>query len=396
MIDETGQTSSDGRGTIRQRNRRGDGAIYWDRSKGKYVGAISLGYDVSGTRRRTKVYGRSEEEVREQFRQLRNEIANGVKTPARYTVTDAVEDWLARGLKGRSAKTIEKNTILARQHLIPGLGRIKLKGLTVDQVEELLDTKASDLSTSTLRTCLSILRRSIRNAQRRDLITRNVAELATVPDGREGRPSNALSLEEAHAVLDAARDSPIYAYVVLSLITGMRTEEARAMTWDRVHLDNDGGLPPHVEVWRSVRQGGDTKTKKSRRTLMLPPLAVDALRTHASAQAERRREAGPAWHDNDLVFCTRRGTPLDAGNVRRTFRRVTKAAGLEGTWSPRELRHSFVSLMSASGVPTEAISRLVGHSNTTTTEVVYRRELRPVMTEGAEVMATLFQPQKDT
>ena len=57
----------------------------------------------------------------------------------------------------------------------------------------------------------------------------------------------------------------------------------------------------------------------------------------------------------------------------------------------RELRHSFVSLMSISGVPVEEIARLAGHSNTRTTEVVYRRELRPVLTTGAEAMDRLFQ-----
>lgn len=69
-----------------------------------------------------------------------------------------------------------------------------------------------------------------------------------------------------------------------------------------------------------------------------------------------------------------------------------KKAGLRPKeWTPRELRHSFVSLMSAGGVPVEAIARLVGHSSTATTEAVYRKERRPVITEGAEIMSTLFQ-----
>ena len=59
-------------------------------------------------------------------------------------------------------------------------------------------------------------------------------------------------------------------------------------------------------------------------------------------------------------------------------------------WTTREMRHSFVSLMSSSGVPVEEIARLAGHSNTRTTEVVYRRELRPVLTTGAEAMDRLF------
>jgi integrase len=92
-----------------------------------------------------------------------------------------------------------------------------------------------------------------------------------------------------------------------------------------------------------------------------------------------------------LVFPSRVGTPADASRVRRSFRKITAAAGLNpADWTPRELRHSFVSLLSDAGVPIEQISRLVGHSGTSTTELVYRKQIRPVIAEGAEVMDRLF------
>jgi integrase len=84
------------------------------------------------------------------------------------------------------------------------------------------------------------------------------------------------------------------------------------------------------------------------------------------------------------------------GNVRRSFRRVTEAAGLNpGDWTPREVRHSFASLMSDAGVPIAKIARLVGHTGTTTTEAVYRKQIRPLVTGGAQVMDSLF-PKRDT
>jgi integrase len=182
--------------------------------------------------------------------------------------------------------------------------------------------------------------------------------------------------------------------VVLCLLTGVRTEEAGALTWEYVDLDGDPTavppVPPHVAVWRSVRAHGDTKTQKSRRTLRLPDRAIAALREHLVQQADQRRLADDLWQDRDLVFCTSVGTALDAANVRRTFKEITTAAGLGEDWTPRELRTSFVSLMSDSGVPVEEIARLVGHTSTRTTEVVYRRELRPVITTGAEVMDKIF------
>lgn len=132
------------------------------------------------------------------------------------------------------------------------------------------------------------------------------------------------------------------------------------------------------------------KTERSRRTLQLPELAVAALRAHKARQAEKRLRAGALWQDSGLVFCTSTGTRQDAGPVRRAFKRLTTAAGLGEDWTPRELRTSFVSLMSESGVAVEEIARLVGHTSSRTTETAYRRELRPVITTGAEAMDRIF------
>ena len=123
-----------------------------------------------------------------------------------------------------------------------------------------------------------------------------------------------------------------------------------------------------------MRAHGDTKTQKSKRTLRLPERAVAVLREHLIRQADQRLLAGELWQDRGLVFCTSLGSPLDAANVRRSFKRITNSAGLGDSWKPLELRTSFVSLMSDSGVPVEEIARFVGHTSSRTTEVVYRRE----------------------
>lgn len=111
--------------------------------------------------------------------------------------------------------------------------------------------------------------------------------------------------------------------------------------------------------------------------------------------AEKR---GATWHNTDLVFTTHVGTPLDDANVRKRFRTILKKVdGLDPEkWTPRELRHSFVSLLSDQGVPLEEISRLVGHSSTTVTELVYRKQIRPVIQTGAVVMDTIVKIDKDT
>ena len=96
------------------------------------------------------------------------------------------------------------------------------------------------------------------------------------------------------------------------------------------------------------------------------------------------------------MFGTRNGTEMDRHNVLRAFRHILRKAGLDpNAWTPRELRHTFVSLLSQSGMRIEDISRLVGHSSTAVTERVYRPELRPVLEEGAATMDNLFRPRPE-
>jgi integrase len=161
-----------------------------------------------------------------------------------------------------------------------------------------------------------------------------------------------------------------------------------------VDLDGDPAarppVPPHVAVWRSVRAHGETKTERSRRTLALPAAAVEALRAWSGSQADEQFAAGKGWQDTGLPFTNHAGAALDAGNVRKMFKRICTEAGAGDNWTPRELRTTFVSLMNHQGVAIEEIARLVGHATTRTTEIVYRRELRPVITTGAEIMDQLF------
>jgi integrase len=242
---------------------------------------------------------------------------------------------------------------------------------------------AGSYSTAVVRMGHLALKRAIRFAAARDLVGRNVAELSDTPAGQEGRPNRSFTLEQSAALLQANAGTRIGAYIALSLGTGIRTEEARALQWESVDFGDPDACPPRpasVAVWRSVRRGGDTKTLRSRRTLRIPLFAADALR---DLQQRERCHTGP-------VFATRDGNPLDAANVRREFRAAVKAAGIPGTWTPRELRHTFVSLMSDSGVPVEEIARLAGHTSSRTTELVYRHQLRPLMENGALTLDHLF------
>jgi integrase len=356
---------------------------------GGFTGAISCGFDAKGNRLRVKRKGRAKAQAKDKLREVVEDLEAGVAAGLGYTVQDAVDDFFGKGLKGKSPATIANYRSLADRQIIPQIGAVKLKELTADRLGAWLDERAGELSARSLRLIHQIVERAIRHAQARDKVRRNVASLVSVPEGRAGRPSKAMTLAEAVqllATLDSASSSRLSAYVVLSLLTGVRTEEARALRWSEVDLE--AGT---VAVYRSVRAKGETKTRRSRRVLQLPRKVVAALRAHRTRQTAERLRAGDVWQDHGLVFCREDGAPLDRWQVRRELGQITKAAGLGEQWTPRELRHSFVSILSASDVPLEDISQLVGHVSTNVTETVYRHEIRPALTKGAAAMDKIFE-----
>ncbi len=376
-----------------ERRTRGDGGLRWHEKRQRWIAEVTVGHDERGKRIVRSASGRTRTEAKTKLRDLLRDQVDGVTAgDTSVTVRQAVEDWLAFGLTRRSDETVGKYRTMARKHIFGPLGARKLRELTAPEVDRWLARLAPNLSTRTLQELRSILNRSVNRAMARDLVRRNVVDLAEVPQGRAGRRSKSLTAEQVDAVLTKTAPDRLHPYIVVSLLTGARTEELRALRWEHVHLDPTSG-PPHLEVWRSVRRGEDTKTRKSRRTLALPARCTEALRKQRAQQVADRL-AADGWEDSGLVFTTAVGTAMDAANVRRDLRRaLALVPGIDPEqWTPRELRHSFVSVLSDAGIPVEQIAQLVGHSGTTVTELVYRHQLRPVIQTGATVMDRLFAP----
>jgi integrase len=262
---------------------------------------------------RHKVSGETRAEVAEKLKQLQAERDSGVQPEHAYTVERAMNDWLAEGLDGRSAMTVTLNRHILKP-ITTVIGDIELRKLTAHDVRRASALLAKDHSNRTVTIAHNAPTRVIRHAEANRHVVHNVASLVDTPKGQSGRPSKALSSEQAAAVLKTAEASRLGAYVILCLMTGIRTEEARALRWD--HVDLDAGS---IAVWRSVRHGGDTKTAKSRRTLGLPQAVVETLREHRIRQDEEKAAAGELWRDTGLVFTSTVGTELDAANVRRYF-----------------------------------------------------------------------------
>ena len=439
----------------RRRRDRGDGTVAWDKVNKCYVGRISLGYNRDGTRNRPTVWGRTKTEVKEKLDELREEINAGVRTPANYTIELCVKDWLDS--IERDPHTMETIVGQAKNWIYPKIGATKLRDFTATDADNFFKELGQVLSKRTLVMIKSTLRRSIRRAQVHNLIARNVVELIDLPSGQPGRPSRAMTQAQASRVLRAAsgqrsgfvkvvraskgRDGVAHAATetgelacgnkphpdatvtdvsaeltdttcrtcrsqlglddsdeangrlealfVISITLGLRPGELRKLTWD--HVDLDRGV---VHVWRSASKSGDTKTPKSKRSLELPKRAIAALTVHQARQANERRAAGGAWHDNDLVFCHENGDPYTSDQLNWRFSKMTRKAGI-GRWHAHEGRHTAVSIMSSNGVPIQDISDTVGHKSTHVTETVYRHVIVPAIRGGATVMDDVFDDDED-
>lgn len=180
-----------------------------------------------------------------------------------------------RNTYGSDRTDITSRSLAVVRARVPYFKARTVRELTADDVDDWLWAKSTTLATRTLGELRSLLRRALTRAQRRGKVGRNVVLLCDdLPKGLEGRPSKALTFDQALAVLKAAEGSQLHAYIVLSLLIGAGTDELRPLTWADVDLtgdpDKEPPVPPHIYVLRSVREGGDTKTRKSRRGLALP------------------------------------------------------------------------------------------------------------------------------
>ena len=434
----------------KKRRERGDGGISWDKINKCYEGTISLGYDSSGKRRRRHVRAKTKTEVKEKLDAIRQEVIAGIQTPAAYTVRQCVADWIdSLELDPRSVATCRGQ---AEKWIYPAVGGIKLKDFKATDADRFFRDAGMVLSKASLVKMKSTLTRAIRRAQRYDLIGRNVAELVDLPQGRPGRPSRAMSEEQAAKVLKAATGQPI-GYVKVVKVSRSRYAATHAATEagevacgtrprEQVKVTEIGtdlgavtcrtcctelgkddrvsegrrlealfvlaitlGLRPgelrklswdHVDldqgvihVWRSASRTGEVKTPKSRRSLVLPRRAAAALVAHRKLQAAERLAAGGAWHEDNLVFCHEDGRMYSKDALNWRFSKMTRRAGI-GHWHAHEGRHTAVSIMSSNGVPLQDISDTVGHKSTHVTETVYRHVIVPTIRGGANMMDTVF------
>jgi integrase len=349
-----------------------------------------MGTDGSGKRVRARLTAQTKTELLAKLEDAKRATETGLVVSTSYTVAQCLDDFLETGLEGLAPRTLkaQRNSVKLLKAVA---GAYKLRELSGVQVQRALKTIAEDHTTRSVAMCKNTLERAIRLAQAHDKVGRNAAEVVKTPAGqRASKPRQAFSVEEMVAILDASAGyRNMDAYNHLSFLTGASPDEIRFLHW--AQIDDLDSAAPGFDIIRTQRHSGGTKTAGRRRGLGLPQAAVDALKRHRAMQAADRLKAGSDWQDSDLVFTRRDGGPLSQNDVRNRFRAVLKKAGIQDVMKrvPYEMRHTYASLVSDSGMSSEEVAQQLGHSKTATFELVYRHVLKPRRRAGQNVMDTI-------
>jgi integrase len=370
----------------------GEGSIYQRKSDGRWVGQFKD--DAASGSGIRYVYAKTQQEA---LKKLKEEMARAeaglIGEAGRTTLAEYLDWWMENVVRDEVAhRTYHNYLSQVRNHIVPRLGKKKLKALKLEDAEGLYRSMAaSGLSPATIRYVHAVLRRALNRAFVRGLVPRNVADGASLPRADQ-KETEAFTPEEVRRFLQAAKHDRLEALYVLAITCGLRQGELLGLRWDDVDLEA-GRLTVRRQVQRS-RDGsgmisGPTKNKKSR-TIRLGRVAVEALKAHRDAQAEDVASAKGLWGDPNLVFASTIGTPLDPSNlVGRSFKPLLGRAGLPSIRF-HDLRHACATLLFFEGVPVKVVQEVLGHSSVSVTMDVYSHILPDMQERAAAAMDELL------
>lgn len=367
----------------------GEGSVYHRKSDNKWVASVTL---ENGKRK--VFYGNTQKEVLEKLTKARHEQQQSTlpTNTSRQTVEQFLKHWLENTQEQSvRPRTYERYEEVVRLHIVPALGRHQLQKLTVQHVQAFYARKLKEgLSPTTVNTFHNVLHKALDTARKWKLVVENVCDLVDAPRTEEYE-AQPLTMEQIHTLLAKARGQKIEAMLILTLATGLRRGEVMGLKWQDINFKAGtlqirrimSRIPSKLQ--RDGKKGyteTPTKTKKSRRSVIIAPFALKALEQHRTRQQVVKEQAGDRWIDHDLVFCTSIGTSLNPDrDIRLPLKKLLQEAGLPDIRF-HDLRHSQATLLLGMGVHPKIVQEILGHSNVNITMTVYSHVL-PSMQKGA-------------
>jgi integrase len=293
-------------------------------------------------------------------------------------VRDRIEQWRAGGKV--TLKTIERYVELLDNQITPFIGSRLLQKLSATDIERwhtvLRERGRKDggggVSDRTIRQAHMLLRHVLGDAQRFDLIPKNVAALQGLGRSAPREEVEIIGENRIDELLAKMRGRALYCKLFVALFTGIRRGELLGMQWRDLDLD---AKTMSIERALEETHGGVRiklpKTAAGRRTISMPEIVIDALRDHRRATMEQRLQLGLGkLADDAFVFSNFDGKHHSPSGLSVQWRDTAKAIGFEGTtW--HSFRHTHASMLIASNMDIVQLSKRLGHSSPTVTLNVY-------------------------
>lgn len=290
------------------------------------------------------------------------------------TVGQWLDYWMDQIVRpSRSASTIHGYHMIVRNHLIPGLGSIRLRSLTAAQLQQYLNRKVSEgLCGNTVRKHYGVMHSALAQACQEKLLNENVADHVSRPV--TSRPTHHYyDSDTMKQLFQAVAGTTMEPVVKLAGYLGLRRSEICGLKWSSV--DRQAKTITISEARTAVNGKAvdkDTKNRSSVRRLGYAGITdleevIEGLWQQRCRDMERM---GPFYDDRDFVLCHSGGQPYQPDYLSNRLQRVLAGKGLPYV-TLHGLRHSFASIAHSCNVPLYGISRALGHSNTATTTQIY-------------------------
>jgi integrase len=283
--------------------------------------------------------------------------------PGKATVGDFVrmriDQWEAAG--DITARTAERHRQLLKHQIAPHLGAKVLRKLRPLDIEQWHTALRATVSARTIGHAHRLLSKTLRDAIRNDLCSRNVCTEQPAPRLESGEIAIVRDVPGLVAALPRWRHGAV---AMVALFGGLRLGEVLALRWTNVDLDRK--VIRVVEAVEQTKMFGvrfkPPKSKAGKRDVTMPDILVEVLREHRKAQLELRLQLGLGkLPDDALLFATVEGRPLKTIDVSVLWGRFAAGIGMpEITF--HALRHTHASQLIDAGVDIATISKRLGHA----------------------------------
>lgn len=379
---------SDGEGSVYQRHDKGCDKPKDARGKSTckctWVAVTVVGWKDKKPIRR-KVSAKSRPAALAKMREQRDKLRDGTIPSGRVpTVREWMTYWLETVVPRKAkASTIQSYSTYVNRYIIPLLGDHRIDRLRGEHIEAAWDSLMIDgcpgkagaepLSSTSAHQAHVILARALRVAQQRghlrDLPTREID-----PPPVATAEMEVLTHDQARKVITAAQGKRNAARTTVAFSLGLRQGEALGLRWSDVDLES-GIMKVRHSLGRVKGQGlvlGDVKSKTGVRSLKVPDRLLAELKAHRVAQNGERLAAGSWWEDNDYVFATAAGKPIDPKADWMAWKLLLAEAKVPDV-RLHAARHTAITMLLALGVPPHVVKEIAGHSRFSTTEVYIDR-----------------------